>query len=174
MQLSVFHFSRFVLVVLVSFCISACASSGYPPPLEASKLELAIVASDAVNPDEKGRSSPILVRVYELKNDAVFQESDFFTLQKQDKLTLGSDLLTKDDFILRPGETKTIRRKTYPDTTAIGILAAYRQLNTSTWRIVHKLKPAPEVVWYRAFIPANKVKLKIDLQANDIKITELD
>ena len=99
MQLSVFHFSRFVLVVLVSFCISACASSGYPPPLEASKLELAIVASDAVNPDEKGRSSPILVRVYELKNDAVFQESDFFTLQKQDKLTLGSDLLTKDDFI---------------------------------------------------------------------------
>jgi len=174
MRLPLYYLSRLALMALFGALLAACSSTGLPPPLEQSKLDLTIVAADDVNPDDKGRASPILVRIYELKTDGPFQEADFFTLQKQDKLTLGADLLVKDEFILRPGETKTIRRKTLPDTTAIGVLAGYRELGTATWRVVYKLKPAPEAAWYRAVMPANKAKLRIELQTNDIKITELD
>lgn len=174
MQLLVAHLPRLVVVAMLGVMLISCSSTGQSPVLESSKLDLTIVANDNVNPDDKGRASPIMVHVYELKTDAAFQEADFFTLQKRGKLTLGADILAEDEIVLRPGESTTVRRKAHPDTTAIGVLAGYRQLSTSTWRVVYKLKPAPEAAWYRAVIPANKVKLKIDLHANDIKITELD
>lgn len=166
--------TRATAVAVSGVLLCACSSTGLPTPLEKSKLELAIAASDHLNLDDKGRASPLMVRIYELKTDVAFQEADFFTLQQQDKLILGTDLLAKDEIILRPGETRVIRRKSHPDTTAIGVLAGYRQLSSATWRVVYKLKPAPEAAWYRAVIPANKVKLDIALQANDIRIAERD
>jgi len=174
MRFPLFFLPRLLVVAMLGALLAACSSVNVPPPLEQSKLELTIVAADDVNPDDKGRASPILIRIYELKSDGPFQEADFFTLQKQDKLTLGADMLAKDEFILRPGQTKFIRRKTQPDTTAIGILAGYRQLGTAVWRIVYKLNPAPEAAWYRMVVPANKTKLNIELQTNDINLTALD
>lgn len=174
MRLPVIHLLRLVVIAMLGALLGACSSTGQPAPLEPSKLDLTVVASDDVNPDDKGRAAPIMVRIYELKTDVAFQEADFFSLQKQDKLILGADMLARNEFILRPGETRTIQRKTHPNTTAIAFLAGYRQLGTATWRTVYKLKPAPEAAWYRAVLPAYKAILKIDLQTSDIKITERD
>lgn len=173
-RLPLVHLLRLVVVAMLGALLGACGSTGQPAPLEPSKLDLTVVASNDVNPDDKGRAAPILVRIYELGIDAAFQEADFFSLQTQDRATLGADMLARDEFILRPGETRTIQRKTHPNTTAIGFLAGYRQLGAATWRAVYKLKPAPEAAWYRAVLPANKATLKIDLQTSDIRITERD
>ncbi|WP_211460482.1 type VI secretion system lipoprotein TssJ [Collimonas silvisoli] len=159
--------------VLALLLLSACASSGEPALKEQSKLDLVIEAGSDVNPDEKSRAAPLMVRIYELKSDAAFQEADFFSLQSSDKVTLGSDLLAKDEYILRPGDNQAIRRKSSPSTEAIGVLAAYRDLPNSNWRVVYKLPPAPEAVWYRSAIPANKIKLHIKLESNAIKLTEM-
>ena len=159
--------------MMLSSLLCGCSGTASAPLLEASKLELRIVVGDNVNLDDKGRAAPIEVRIYELKSEGVFQQTDFFTLQKQDTLALGADLLLKDEFVFLPGESRTIHRKSQPQTIAIGVLAAYRQLGTATWRGIYKLKPAP-AAWYRAVLPNNKVKLNIELQANDIKIRELD
>lgn len=172
MRFPLVHLPCLAAVAMLGILLAACSSTGRPAPLEPVKLDLAIVASDQVNLDDKGRGSPIQVRIYEFRLAVPFQEADFFTLQKQDQLILGADMLVKDEYILRPGEIKNIRRMTHPDTTVIGVLAGYRQLGTATWRAVYKLSPAPEAAWYRAVMPLNKIKLKIDLQTNDIKITE--
>ncbi|WP_329956094.1 type VI secretion system lipoprotein TssJ [Collimonas silvisoli] len=159
--------------MLTALLLSACASTGEPVVKEQSKLNLTVVASSDVNPDEKSRAAPLMVRIYELKSDAVFQDADFFSLQTSDKVTLGADLLAKDEYILRPGDSQTIIRKSSPGTAAIGVLAGYRDLSNSTWRTVYKLPPAPDAAWYRAVIPANKIKLQIKLESNAIKLTEL-
>jgi len=135
---------------------------------------LQIETSTQVNPDEKGRAAPIMVRVYEFKNTATFESADFFTLQNDGKNALGADALAMDEYILRPGEKRVIERKSSPETVAIGVLAAYRDLGKSVWRATWVMPAAPDAAWYRAAIPANKANLKIYLDQQAISITDLD
>ena len=139
---------------------------------EQTKLNLLIEASAGVNPNTSERASPIKVRIYELKDSATFSEADYFSLDSTDKATLAADLLAKDEFILRPGENKRIERKSNPQTTAIGVLAGYRDLPNATWRAVHKLKPAPEASWMRFAFPAPKLELTVQLQPQGIVLIE--
>ncbi|MGU7780932.1 type VI secretion system lipoprotein TssJ [Burkholderia sp. PU8-34] len=149
--------------------ISACAN-GEPKPKEPIRLVMTVNAKTDVNPDDRGRAAPIVVRVYELKNDGAFETADFFTLQNQDKTILADDVVKRDEFLLRPGEHKSIVRRADPETTAIGVLAAYRDLSKSVWREVYHIPSAPDKAWYRFFAP--KLKLNIDLEANAVKVTE--
>lgn len=135
-------------------------------------MRLHIEAGTSVNPDERGRAAPIMVRVYELKSPTAFENADFFTLQSDGKKALGDDVLASDEFLLRPGDTQDIRRKSNPATTAIGVLAGYRDLGKSVWRAVYKLPAAPDVAWYRAVIPENKAKLTIRLDQRAVSMTE--
>lgn len=162
---------------LLPVALSACgvfSNDSAPARKESAKLDIGIAADRDLNTDTKGRGAPVLLRVYELKSDVAFQDADFFALQNTDKAALGADLLAVDQFIVRPGETREIKRKSNPETTAIGIFAGYRDLPNAVWRVVYKLPPAPDAGWYRAVIPANKAKLKIDLQANAILVVDED
>jgi type VI secretion system protein VasD len=139
---------------------------------EQTKLVLTIEAAPGVNPDGSLRPSPIKVRIYELKDPGAFSEADYFSLDTTDKITLAADMLARDEFILRPGESRTIERKSNAQTTAIGVLAGYRDLPNSTWRVIHKLKEAPAASWMRALLPANRAELTIQLQPQGIALTE--
>ena len=125
-----------------------------------------------LNQDIKGRGAPMLVRVYELRSEVAFQDAEFFALQTTDKAVLGVDLLAVDQYIIRPGETRQILRKSHPQTTAIGVFAAYRDLPNATWRVVHTLAPAAEKIWYGVVLPIHQTKLKIALQAKAIVLTD--
>ncbi|MFM0628690.1 type VI secretion system lipoprotein TssJ [Paraburkholderia xenovorans] len=161
----------FINVVALAFACAliACVSSDPKTAKEPVKLELSVVASAGVNPDDQKRAAPIVVRIYELKTDGVFNSADFFSLQDKDKTALADDLVTRQQFQLRPGESKSIKTRADPATTSVGILAAYRDLPNSVWRAVYPLPEAPAAAWYRA---SPKLKLTINLEPNAIKITE--
>ena len=138
---------------------------------ELTKLSLRVEAAQTVNPDASLRPSPIKVRIYELKDAGTFSEADYFSLDTADKVTLAADLLAKDEFILRPGESRTIERKSHSQTTAIGVLAGYRDLPNTTWRAIYRLQEAPAPAWWRALMPANRAELQIELQPQGIALT---
>ncbi|CAL8475246.1 type VI secretion system lipoprotein TssJ [Caballeronia sp. S22] len=163
---------RLILNIAVLACalwLSACASSSEPKPKEPTRLELNVAAQSDVNLDEKGRAAPIVVRIYELKSDGVFNSADFFSLQTQDKTLLANDLVKRDEFEMRPGDKKQILRRGDPETTAIGVIAAYRDLPNAVWRETFALSPAPDAAWYR-FTP--KVKLTITVGSKAVRITD--
>lgn len=139
---------------------------------ERTRLSLVIEATPGVNPDAGLRASPIKVRIYELKDSGTFLEADFFGLETNDKVMLAADMLTRDEFILRPGEKKKIDRTSNSQTTAIGVLAGYRDLPNATWRLVHTLKEAPDASWMRALIPGRRTELLIQLQPQGIALTD--
>lgn len=115
-----------------------------PPPPPASKpatLTINIVTSDTVNPDARKRPSPVVVRVYELKSAAQFESSDFVSLFEKDQMLLGADIVARDEFVLRPSETKAIHKPLSPDSKFIGIFAAFRELERARWRGVVALVP---------------------------------
>jgi type VI secretion system protein VasD len=161
------------LVALVSVAaLPGCVSSAPKPEVkEPVRLELKVSALPGVNPDDQGRAEPIAVRIYALKNANAFNEADFFTLQNRDKTVLADDLLKRDEFVLRPGEHRTIVGPFDPSATTIGVLAAYRDLPNSVWRAVYSMPATQETAWYRFSKP--KLRLAIDLEANAIEITEV-
>lgn len=139
---------------------------------EKTRLVLEIEASAAANPDASLRPSPIKVRIYELKDAGTFADVDYFSLETADKITLAADMLSKEEFILRPGEKRRIERKSHAQTTAIGVIAGYRDLPNTVWRVTHKLKEAPDASWMRALLPSNRVELSIQLQPHGIVLAE--
>jgi type VI secretion system protein VasD len=118
------------LLVACALVLSACAAK--PPKPTQAHAQL-IVSSD-VNPDASGRASPIVVRLFQLRNDGEFAAADFFTLYDKEKETLGASFIAREEYVLAPGETRTLDLAVNPDARFIGALAAYRDIRAAHWR----------------------------------------
>ncbi|MEM5429626.1 type VI secretion system lipoprotein TssJ [Cupriavidus oxalaticus] len=163
-----------IMAALAAALLCACSAAQPDASREQIKLVLAVDARPSVNPDELGRASPVLVRIYELKTEAAFTSADYFSLDQSDNTVLTQDLLVRDAFVLRPGESRSIERKLNRQTTALGFLVGYRDLGKATWRTVYPLPPAPEAAWYRAVVPARKVRLQVLLDQQTITVLKPD
>ena len=117
-----------------------------PPPPPPPKLVLSIVAAAHLNPDANGRPSPVVVRLYELKSASQFGSADFLLLFDQDRSALASDIVTREEFVMRPGESKSISKPLAPETKAIGVMAGFRDVERARWRAAAMLTPAKDNV----------------------------
>jgi type VI secretion system protein VasD len=124
-------------MALTLLVLSACAAK--PPKPVATHAQL-IVSAD-VNPDASGRASPIVVRLFQLKTDGEFAAADFFALYEKEKETLGPTLISREEYVLTPGETRKLDLALNPEARFIGAVAAYRDIRSAHWRA---LTQAPE------------------------------
>lgn len=129
-------------LILFTLLLLSSACSSLSPYSRLTKLDLELGASDQLNPDLEGRPSPIVVRLFELRHPAAFENADFFSLYQRAKETLGPDLAASEELELRPGETLTLKLRAAEGSRYIGVLAAYRNLPDSQWRQVLPLNPA--------------------------------
>lgn len=127
---------------LVGGCAAPGAAPRAPEPLpDPVTLVVSLASAADTNPDVRGRASPIAVRVYELRSTSAFESADFFALFERDAATLGGDLVGRVEAILRPGETQELVRKAGAETRYVGVVAAYRDLEHSVWRLVAPVAP---------------------------------
>ena len=125
-----------ILVVAAALLIAACSSPPKPTTVAAT-----LQAGAAVNPDLRKRASPIVIRVYELKSAAAFEAADFVSLFDRDQATLAAEMAGREEFILRPGESKPWDKTLAPDTKFIGVLAAFRDIERARWKSIVAVKP---------------------------------
>ncbi len=104
-----------------------------------------------INPDEAGRSSPLVIRVFELKDARQFQTEDFIGLFQESKERLGGDLIA--EYRLRefaPGLNRTEVLKVDPSVRYIGLLAEFVQYENAQARLVFPIEPhrtTEKIVW---------------------------
>ncbi len=125
------RFAGLVLAVITVVVVAGCVEAAKPVRLDAS-----IEAAKNLNPDPGGRASPVVVRVYQLRSAGNFENADFFSLYDQEAATLGPDLVSRDELELTPGGSQTIAKDLDPATRYIGVLAAFRDLESARWRDV--------------------------------------
>ena len=118
-----------LLAIAVAGLLSACAGA---PKRE--NLGLQISATADVNPDMQGRPSPIILHVMELNSTEQFNRLDYMGLTQPSGAALGAELLGKNQVVLQPGESKTLPMELNPMTTAIGLVAGYRDIDNAAWR----------------------------------------
>lgn len=101
-----------------------------------NKIDISIKASKDVNPDAQGNPSPIVVRFYELSTAVDFRKADFAALFDNEQATIGKDIIRRDEFELKPEQTRNIARKAKDETKYLAVLAAYHNTANIKWRAI--------------------------------------
>ena len=122
--------------VLIGAALLALAACGPSP----TKVELTMAAAPDANAIQN-QPSPVVVRVYQLKSPAAFEEADYFQLTNSEGAVLGDDLLGKDEYFLSPGTSQIVVSELSPDARFLGLVAAYYDIDSAIWRDTVPIPP---------------------------------
>ena len=108
-----------------------------PPPAPKPPAILDVTVKAAGNANSGGL--PIVVRVYELKSQGAFSSADFFSLYDNEGETLADALVSREEMTLAPGRSQAIHKQLSPDAAYLGVLGAFRDIDSALWRSVSPL-----------------------------------
>lgn len=114
-----------MIIVAVIGALSACQTTRRTLNFDTS-AEINFKAMSTINPDDDGRASPVVVRVFKLADSRQFSREDFLNLYENADDRLGKDLI--DTVILKelaPGEMRTEVLELTPEVKYIGLLAEF-------------------------------------------------
>jgi type VI secretion system protein VasD len=105
-------------------------------------LSFAISSSPNQNPDQNGRASPLQLRIYQLADDTLFKNADFYSLFDKDTQILGRYLKKKEQMTIQPGQKNQpqpmiLDRKTL----FIGVLGAFQDLDNAVSTLLIPIDP---------------------------------
>jgi type VI secretion system protein VasD len=112
-----------------------------PPPPPPTLVKVDVSAATNANPTPEGQGAPVDTRVYQLASKSAFDGAEFFAIYKSDTATLGPDLIKKDQFLLVPGDTKSLSFSPTDAVKAIGVFTAYRDFQNVKWRVSADIPP---------------------------------
>ena len=159
---------KLIAWILIAFFISGC--SWMNPYSNLTKVNIRLNGSDYLNPDLRGRPSPIVVRIYELKNAVNFTNADFFSLYNDAKSVLGDDLIAVEEMELSPRQRIHLRYRVSANSQYVGIVAAYRDLSNTTWHYVVETKPK-EILYVNVILTSDGIYSNTDPRA--YKVNEI-
>jgi len=122
----------FPLAAAISLLVAGCGGPPPPPPPTVVDVQANAALDTNLTPD--GQGAPVATRVYQLGSKSGLMGAEFFPIYKSDAATLGPDLIKKDEFLLVPGGSKTLNLTPQDPVHAIGVFAAYRDFQNTTWK----------------------------------------
>lgn len=120
---------------VVGVAVLALAACGGPPPPTLVDLTM-VAAPDANSYTNDGRGYPVQLSVYQLKSPDAFTATDYSQIGD-----LSGDLI--DTYTLSPGASQTVQHELDPEARYLGVVAAFRQINTglATWKATMPVAP---------------------------------
>lgn len=144
-----FNRTTIFVIALALAALVGCTERGPAPTTVALSITGAV--------DMNG-GTPAQVKVYYLNDAATFGSADFFAVFEAPEATLGVDLVSVSPFGLAPGRTVTDARSFASPPAAIGVVAAFRDIN-GTFLAVRPLVPnAPNPV--QVTLTGNRVVIR--------------
>lgn len=103
-------------------------------------LHLDITARSELNMDDEGRSSPVVIRIYQLKKANTFDSVSYQDLVDQDSNVLKESLLESKEIVLKTNTAIAIDIPFDKKAKVVGITAFYKEPNIkdNSWRLVLK------------------------------------
>lgn len=124
------------LLILVTLANEGCALFLKSDP----NANIKINAAQYLNPDINGHAAPVVVTIYQLKSPYTFKQANYDALAGNSAEVLGADLIDKSIIEVRPSSQDKIEQAISPSTKYLGIVAAYRNIDQSTWHTVVKVE----------------------------------
>lgn len=155
------------IIGLSALIFSSCSNVASVLNLDAD-LELSIIAKDDINPDDTNTASPLVIRIYELKDKKKFEEIEFYDLYANDKKLLGKNLIDKHRLKHFVPDSK--RKKMFvldKKTKYIGFFAEFSQYKDSAFRAVVEIDPHFD---RKIDVILTGTALQVDFKKNDYLI----
>ena len=121
--------SRRLLLALPAILAARCSSAEEP-----AVLTFTVLGGADQNPDRAGQPATVAVKLFQLKSNTAFERADVFALIEREQQTLGADSLGSEQFVIRPGETRTVTRELKPGAQFIGTVVLFRDIDRARWR----------------------------------------
>lgn len=100
------------------------------------QMNLVIESRAALNPNERGQSLPVVVRVYQLKDTKAFEQASYSRLLDDDHELLKVDLAGSMEAVLGPGATVKLSAPMADEVQAVGVVGFFRDQDGATWQLV--------------------------------------
>lgn len=121
--------------------LTGCGAIPTPPP-KPTIIGVRLLADDTINPSLLGVASPVTVRLYALKDDTNFMQSDFQTLWTSDAQILGPSMLSKKEIVVPPNGNIPVKEEVPPEAALVAAVAAFRSIDQAQWRSTIGLRPS--------------------------------
>jgi type VI secretion system protein VasD len=105
-----------------------------PPPPQPLDVEVRVIAAPDVNPNRRGRASPVFLRVFALRDPSKFLNAEFDDVTLRADTTLAGTLIGREERMVEPASTVVLALKIDPGTQLLGVVAEYSDLANSRWR----------------------------------------
>ncbi len=118
--------------LLVMFLSSGCNT-------QVIKVRGSISAAADINRNIRNQPAPVEVRIYQLTGAAKFSAAGYNSFVKADRHALGTELLRKEQFIVRPGQSVPYNTNMAAETRYIGIVGLFRKPGSVVWKKLYKV-----------------------------------
>ena len=131
------------------------------------KVKGEISASADLNPDYRGRPSPVVLILFQLGAADAFRNADFFSLYDPSAAVLGGDLIDRSQMMLQPGEMRPFEAEFSEDARYIGVIAAFRDIEHAEWRGLVEL---PQKGFLKSLFSRNKLSIELGALAVSVSV----
>lgn len=112
-------------------------------PCDVQVVTLNIYAADNINPNERANPRPVVVRLYQLKNDVRMENATYDEILLKDKDTLGDDLAKVDEVSVFPNDLVQVRFERIKEATVLAGVALFRSPKGNSWKTFYAFPPMP-------------------------------
>ena len=145
---------QLLIIMIPPLCLMGCSK-----PTNIT-TDLNINSAKYLNPDVNGQPAPVVVTLFELKAPFAFKAASFNQISNNAAALLGTNLIDKQSFEIRPASQQSLTQNFSTQTHFIGITAAYRNIEISDWRKVLPIPPG-----------STKIHININLASQSIMAT---
>ena len=114
-----------------------------PKPCDVQVVTLNLFAADNINPNERANPRPVVVRLYQLKNDVRMENATYDEILLKDKDTLGEDLAKVDEVSVFPNDLVQVKFERIKEATVLAGVALFRGPKGNSWKTYYAFPPMP-------------------------------
>ncbi|KIH76525.1 type VI secretion system protein VasD [Geoalkalibacter ferrihydriticus] len=118
-------FFLLLCTLLVSANLVGCADP---------QVRVGLSSTANLNLNDFDEPLPVVVRVYQLNDDADFLKADFSDLWKDDLKALGNSLLTRDEVVMNPAAQMVLEYPRHDQTRFVAVMGVFRKPGENSWR----------------------------------------
>ena len=122
-------------VTLLTACSAANTKVGSLLDLD-TDFKLSFIADADINPDDANVSSPVIIRMYELKSTKQFKNANFIDLYERDTEVLGKSMITKQSLkAIKPSEKNERSFVLSKEAAYIGLYVEFLQYEDAKYKV---------------------------------------
>ena len=129
-------------VAFLSACATAVAPVA-PKPCDVQMVTLFIYAADNINPNTEGKPRPVVVRLYQLKNEVKLTNAQYDDVLLHDKDVLGEDIVKVDEVEVFPNDLVQVKFERAKEASVLGGVALFHGPKGQSWKTFYQFPLMP-------------------------------